>query len=364
MRISKQIFITILISCLFSINSILNAQTVYAKVGTQPVGEADGIAVWIDFEHPSKSLIIGASPKKGLATFNLDGSLVEVVNFGKARGAGGVDVRYGFPFNGKKIALVVTTHEKANTLRIFTVDPETRLLKEISGEKTALKISPYGSCLYHSKKTGKYYVFITNRDGFIEQRELYDNGHGKVDSKLVRSLNIMPVPIEGESPKTEACVADDEYGRVYFSQENDCKIWRYGAEPQDGDKRNLMDNAKMKDGDNVEGLAIYQNGKKDGYLLASIQGSWKYKIYKRDSNEFIGTFEAMKADSSGLIESHDCIEVINLDLGELFPAGFMVTQNANNACGNHFQVVPWPAIAKLFNLKINTDFNPWANEIK
>ena len=365
MRISKQIFVTILLLCLFSMNTALNAQTVYAKVGTQPIGEADGIAVWINFEHPSESLIIGASPAKGLATFKLDGSLVEVVNFGKARGAGGVDVRYGFVLNGKKIPLVLTTHEKANTLRIYTIDPVTHLLKEISGEKIALKVSPYGCCLYHSKKSGKFYAFVTSREGLIEQLELYDNGNGKVDCKTVRSINIMPVPIDGESPKTEACVADDEYGRVYFSQENDCKIWRYGAEPQDGNKRNLMDMAKINDGDNVEGLAIYQDGKKDGYLLISIQGSWKYKIYTRDTNERLATFNAMTADSSGLIESHDCIEVVNMNLGPEFPNGFMVTQNANNACGRHFQVIPWQPIAKLFNLKINNRFNPYAeNDIK
>ena len=130
------------------------AQTVFAKIGTQPIGEADGIAVWINFNNPEKSLIIGASPRKGLATFNLDGSLVEVVNFGDYRGAGGVDVRYDFPLNGEKIPLIVSTYEKANTLRIFTIDPKTRLLKEISGEKIALTISPYGSCLYHRKKAG------------------------------------------------------------------------------------------------------------------------------------------------------------------------------------------------------------------
>ncbi len=51
------------------------------------------------------------------------------------------------------------------------------------------------------KKDGKYYVFITSREGFIEQWEIYDNGKAKVDAKLVRELNIMPKPIEGVSPK-------------------------------------------------------------------------------------------------------------------------------------------------------------------
>ena len=330
----------------------VSAQTAYAKTGTMPVGGADGVAVWIHPDDPSKSMIIGADPGKGLGTFNLDGSLIQLVNFGIG-GAGEVDVRYNFPLRDEKISIIVSANNKQNILRIFKVNPVTRLLEEITGNKAAFKINAYGSCLYHSQKTGKFYVFITSREGFIEQWEIFDNGHTKVDARLVREINIMPEPIEEVSPKTEACVADDEFGWIYFSQEKECKIWRYGAEPEDNDARKLVDKAIMKDDDNVEGLAIYHAGKEKGYLIASLQGSWKYNIYSReDPNGYIGAFNVITADSSGFIESHDCIEVTNVSFGPEFPAGLMVTQNANNACGRHFQLVPWPSIAKLFDLVI------------
>lgn len=343
-----------LLLCLlmWNISQIVSAQTIRAKTGTLPIGGADGVALWIHPSDPSKSMVIGADPGKGLGTFSLDGRLIQVVNFGVG-GAGEVDVRAIFPLGDKTTTIIASANNKKNTLRLFTVDPVTRLLQEVTGKKASLKINAYGSCLYHSHKTGKFYVFVTSREGGIEQWEIFDNGQAKVDAKLVREINIMPEPKEGITPKTEACVADDELGWVYFAQEKECNIWRYGAEPTDGDTRKLVDNAKIKDGDNVEGLAIYHDGPQNGYLIASIQGSWKYKIYTRgETNAPIGTFDVMTADGSGLIESHDCIEVTHLPLGPDYPHGLMVTQNANNACGSHFQLIPWQSIAKLFNLKL------------
>ena len=356
--IKKIIWLFILCSVVCNITQAADLQTAKAKTGTWPIGSADGVAVWIHPADPSKSMIVGADPKKGLGTFNLDGSLIEVVNFGTG-GAGEADVRYNFPLGGEKVSIVVSANNKRNTLRVFKVNPDSRLLEEITGNEAALKIKAYGSCMYHSLKTGRFYAFITSKEGLVEQWEIFDGGKAKVDAKLVRQINIMPQPKEGVSPKTEACVADDEHGWVYFSQEDECNIWRYGAEPEDGDVRKLVDCAKINKGDNVEGLAIYHVGKKNGYLIASLQGSWKYKIYSRtDDNKYIGMFNVMTADGSGLVESHDCIEITNVNLGPEFPFGLMVTQNAKNACGDHFQLVPWQSIAGLFNLKNDLTYDP------
>ena len=343
-----------------TIRPTLYAQTAKATVGTWPIGKADGVAIWIHPTNKSKSLVIGADPSKGLGTFDLNGKLIEVVNFGK-KGAGEVDVRYNFPLNGEKISIVVSANNKVNTLRIFTVDTQTRLLKEITGKKAELGVNAYGSCLYHSKVDGKFYSFVTSREGLIEQWELFDNGQGKVDARRVRQINIMDGADDpNEKPKTEACVADDELGWVYFSQEMECKIWRYGAEPDQGSKRTLVDMARIAKDDNVEGLAIYPVGKTDGYLIASIQNSWKYKVYDRkEGNKFIGMFDLIQAKSDEKIESHDCIEVTNQNLGEQFPQGFMVTQNDLNAFGPHYQLVPWPSIAELLELSVDQSHDPY-----
>jgi len=232
-----------------TITSVVNAQTAKAKVSTLSIGKADGVGIWIHPTDKSKSLVIGADHSKGLGTFDLKGALIEVVNFGKG-GAGEV--------------------------RIFTVDPQTCLLEEITGKHAALGINAYGSCLYHSVLTGKFYSFVTSREGLIEQWELFDNGQGKVDAVRVRQINIMDGAVDPKADhKIEACVGDDELGWVYISQERECQIWRYGAEPGQGSKRILVDMAMIDPEDNVEGLALYRVGKTDGYLVISIQNSWK-----------------------------------------------------------------------------------------
>ncbi len=349
------LFIVIFICCL---SQMTYSQTVAATTGTMSIGKADGVAIWLHPTDPSQSIIIGADPTKGLGTFNLDGSLIEMVNFGFS-GAGEVDVRYNFPIDGKSVSLIASAHENKNEMRFFTVDPETRLLKEITGNKINLGINAYGSCLYHSKTTGKFYSIITSREGLIEQWEIFDNGNGKIDGKLVRELNILPEPQGQLSPKIEACVADDELAWLYICQEKECMIWKYGAEPEDGGRRKLVDNAEIVDGDNVEGLAIYHIGRESGYIIASIQGSWKYKVYDReDNNRYIGIFNIVAADSSGIIEAHDCIEVTNINLGPGFPNGLMVTQNSKNACGAHWQLIPWQSIANELRIRVDLSYDP------
>ena len=82
-----------------------------------------------------------------------------------------------------------------------------------------------GLCLYHSPVDGHISVFVNARDGQIAQMPLTDtDSDGMVEGTLVRQWD---VGTEGES-----CVADDELGFLYISEE-DVGIWKYCAEPTD-----------------------------------------------------------------------------------------------------------------------------------
>jgi 3-phytase len=291
-RITFKNFLNTSFWCLVCVETLLSgavasAQTAQAQAGTWPIGKADGVAIVVNASNPSKSIVLGSDPQKGLGSFDLNGNLIEVKNFGRG-GSAGVDVRYQFPLGGEKTTLILSGNNSANTLRFFKMNEETRLLEEVTGERAAMNINAYGCCLYQSPNTGKFYAVATSREGLIEQWEIFDNGNGKVDAKLVREINILD-GAEGElDPKTEACVADDELGHLYISQESECLIWRYGAEPEDGNVRQLVDKARINEGDNIEGLAIYRKGRGQGYLLVSVQGSFKYKVYDRaGENKFI-----------------------------------------------------------------------------
>jgi 3-phytase len=330
------------------------AQTARAKASTRPIGKADGVTICVNPDDPARSTIIGADPQKGIGNFDLKGNIIEVINFGKG-GAAGVDARHDFPLAGEKITLVLAGNNKLNTLRLFKFDPNTRLLREVTGTRAHLGINAYGCCLYHSAKTGKFYAVVTSREGLIEQWELYDNGRGRVNAKRVRQMNIMQGRGSNPAfdPKIEVCLADDELDRLYISQEKECLIWQYGAEPDSGIERRLVDNPRIGAEDNIEGLAIYRTGPGTGYLLISIQASWKYKVYTRQGNNtYLGTFDLRTADGDRGVESHDCIAVTPTALGTEFPCGLFVTQNANNPSGDHFQLVPWESIADLFGLPV------------
>ncbi|MCP4707981.1 MAG: phytase [Planctomycetes bacterium] len=320
-----------------------------AKLGTTSVGGADGVAIWTNSSESANSTVIGADPAKGLTVFALDGSVIQNVAFANG-GAAEVDVRYNFPLNGKTISLSAGGVRNGNRIYAYKIDPSNGHLENILVQPApSTGVNPYGSCMYKSKISGKYFLFITSQEGDIEQYELFDNGHGQVDAREVRTFKLR----DGSDYTVEACVADDQLGRLYLAQENECKIWRYYAEPDADDTHVLVDNAQIKDEDNVEGLAIYHRDGTSGYLIASVQGSWKYKVYTRQGqNKYLGTFDIITAGKNQIVQSHDCIEVTNLNLGPLFPNGLFVTQNANNLAGNHYQLVPWESIATVINTEI------------
>jgi len=174
-----------------------------------------------------------------------------------------VDLRYNFPLGGQRVALITAGDRVNNIIAIYQVNVATRKLENVATRVITTGIGVYGSCMYHSPVTGKYYVYIDSKDGEVEQWELFDNGSGRVDGILVRSFEV------GSS--TEGCVADDELGYFYIGEEAK-GIWKYGAEPGDGTSRTQVD--KTGAGGHltrdVEGLTLYYASKRR-WLLACLQ---------------------------------------------------------------------------------------------
>src|SRR6266498_5771669 len=102
---------------------------------------------------------------------------------------------------------------------------------------------------YRSARTGRFYFFVTDEDGQVEQYELADAGGGKINGTKVRTFTV--------SSLAEGCVADEELGFLYLGEE-DLGIWKFGAEPDAGGNGELAarvgENGLTAD---VEGLSIY-----------------------------------------------------------------------------------------------------------
>jgi 3-phytase len=198
--------------------------------------------------------------------------------------------------------------------------------------------------------TEDVYVFVTSKSGELEQWVLFDDGTGLVDGSLVRRFDV--------GTQSEGCAADDEHGVLYVGEE-DVGIWRYAAEPDAGESRQLVDQTGAGGhlSADVEGLTLYYASDGGGYLIASSQGDNSYVVYERDgSNDYVGTFEIAPGGGIDGTEITDGVDVTNADLGGAFPYGLFIAQDTYNPGGHqNFKLVPWDTIADAFPTPLTID---------
>lgn len=311
----------------------------------------DDPAVWIHPSKPELSLILGTNKKGGLHLFELDGRQLSVAS--PTAHPNNVDVIYGFALGQKPtdLAISLCRDKKLPSVRVWKIDPTSRTLDEVSGTE-GIKVFNgdigYGSCTYHSRKTGKHYFFVNHKDGRYEQYVLEDAGDGKVKGTKVRTFKV--------SSQAEGCVADQETGALYVSEEN-VGLWRFSAEEDGGDEGKLI--AKVGEHGLIadcEGVTIYYAEGGKGYVILSSQGNNTFKVFDRSpSNAFIGTIDPA-AGKLGKVSETDGLDVTNRPLGPLFPKGLLVIQDGTKKPGGQrFKLYPWEEVAGD-KLMIDTEY--------
>lgn len=321
-----------------------------ATVETNPVPHAgdaaDDPAIWVHPTDPSLSTIIGTDKDGGLAVYDLSGKQLQYVADGRFNN---VDLRDDFPLGGQGAAVVAATRASDNSIAVYRVDPTTRHLEKVAARPIRSEARARGLCMYRSRTTGKYYVFGTGGKGAVEQWELFDDGHGRVDGRRVRTLSV--------GSQSEGCVADDELGHLYLAEET-VGIWKFGAEPDAGKTRTQMDSTRVGGHltADVEGLAIYSASRGTGYLIASNQGSNTFVVYRREANNaYVLTFAIGARNGIDAVENTDGIDVTSTSLGRAFPQGLFVAQDGRNDGSNqNFKLVRWDAIASAGSLPLAT----------
>jgi 3-phytase len=329
---------------------------VAAVVETDPVSNvddaADDPAIWVHPTDPAQSTIIGTDKDGGLVVYELSGRQLQYLPDGLMNN---VDLRYNFPLGGQRVTLVTAGNRKDQSIAIYRVNPQTRQLENVAARTIRVGIKEaYGSCMYHSSQTDKYYFIVNDDRGQVEQWELYDNGAGRVDARSVRTFTI--------GTQTEGCVADDELAQLYIGEEEK-GIWKYGAEPWDASEGRLIDTTSGGHlTADVEGLTLYYGSNGTGYLIASSQGSDAFVIYRREgNNDYIATFQIGAGNGVDEVSETDGIDVTNLPLGPFFPQGVFVAQDDSNDGGNqNYKLASWPAIATAVSpiLVIDTTWDP------
>jgi myo-inositol-hexaphosphate 3-phosphohydrolase len=304
---------------------------VAADVETTPVEHggdaADDPAIWVHPGDPSRSLVIGNDKQGALEVYDLAGDRIQRIAT-PAGSWGNVDVRQAVTIGGRALDVVGAVR---GGMRFYTVDPASRQLSLVTdGTGTLPSGSGEGFCLYHSSVSGRLYAFVNDRGGRVRQFEIHDaDGDGLLQSALVRELSV--------GSETEGCVADDETGAFYISEE-DVTLWRYQAEPGAGSGRTLVDD--VGSGGNlvadIEGLTLVHLPDGGGYLIASAQNvadgrNSYFAVYQRTGgNAFLSAFRVVGGVAADGCQRTDGIAAHPGGLGPLFPTGLFVCQDNDN----------------------------------
>ena len=312
------------------------------------VGDADDCAIWIHPSDGSKSLVIGndkSGSKRGIYVYDLQGKVLQFVAMERPSN---VDVRYGMALGGRSVDICAVVERNRNQLRVFTIDPATRRLTEVSAPKgisTHIEGQTYGLALYKRPSDGVIFAFASakSRGGDLRQIQLRDNGSGKVKGVFVRAFGHSDI-----KTYVEGMVADDELGFLYACDERHA-VLKFEADPVRGDK--LVQKFAVRDGvrGDREGIAIYHCPDRTGYVLLSSQGNSTVKVYARQGdNRFITTIDTVGAHDT------DGLDITSCAAGPMFPKGFLVCHDTR---GRRYVLYRWEDVAGT-GLKVVPGYNP------
>jgi 3-phytase len=322
-----------------------------AMVETTPMPSfgdaADDPAIWANPADPAGSLVVGTDKRGGLAVYDMSGAQLQYLPVGRVNN---VDLRSGFRLGGEDIILVAASNRTDRSIGLYRLDPSSRQLSDVADglQPTGLD-DPYGLCMYRSPRDGATYVFINDSGGDMRQWRLEEAG-GRVRAALVRTFRLPTQP--------EGCLADDVHARLYVGEE-DVGLWRFAAEPDGGDARvgvaMVADNPALKD--DIEGVALYDLGDGEGYLVVSSQGNDSYAVFERTGdNRYRGSFAIVANAARGIdgASETDGLDVSSADLGPGFGAGAVVVQDGRNVLPGetqNFKYLPWSAVAGALGLR-------------
>jgi 3-phytase len=321
----------------------LLAFSVVPSVETPDSSGADDAAIWIHPTDPALSTIIGTikTSNNALRVYDLAGNQLQSIASGNVNN---VDLRYNFSLSGQATAIVTGSNRSNDSIVIYKIDPNTRLLSSVAARTISTGMDIYGLGMYVSPVTGKFYTFVTSEAGEVQQWELFDNGAGKVDATRVRTFFV--------GSQSEGLVADDVHGWLYVGEE-DVGIWKYSAEPGGGAARTQVDATGGGHlSADVEGLSIYYKPDGTGYLLASSQGNSEFAVYRREGgNAYLGNFKLIAGGGIDAVTVTDGFDVTNFPLGPQFPQGMFVAQD-NDV---NFKLARWDSVATAFGGLLTSD---------
>ncbi len=388
---------TLILSFFFSF-SLLSAEVpvISARLETDPIpmgkDTSDDVAIWT---NSSKTLILGVNKNKekeggkgGIGLYDLKGKELLFLEIGRINN---VDLRYGLPAFGRQLDIVAGSNrslDKNNEFKgisLFEINGESEQLAHlgtfplINAQNKILE--PYGLCMYHAKKSNRFFVFSVLHNGELYQHEVLEENSKinliqrrvfdfstiiklSTDAKLAefvvqdvlgeyRNGEIERADLPGEITEElgqryqlEGCAADDENGILYVGMEK-LGIFKIDLEGQEFSPRLMMETIHSKDSqnsesfppntpritDDVEGIALFNGKNGEEFLIVSIQGISEYALYDRKNETYLGSFKLVLNEKDPITLT-DGLDILAMPSGEMFPDGFMVVHDHENTDEN------------------------------
>ncbi len=287
------------------------------------LNDTDDPAIWVHPTEPEKSIVFGTDKDTNGAiyAFDLEGKIIENKTIRNIERPNNVDIEYGFQLNDSTlIDILVFTEREKQQIRMFSVPDMTPLdnggFAVFEDEENLENRLPMGISLYKSPIDTTIYAIVSRKsgpkEGYLYQYALQSDSLG-IRSKFIRKFGSFSGVKE-----IEALAVDDKNGFVYVSDEGVC-IKKYYVEPTMGNIE-LACFGREYFLEDIEGIAVANYPKGNGYLIVSNQQKGEFNIFSSKDNSFV------KAINLSTLETDGC-EVVTVPLGSKFPNGLFVAMN-------------------------------------
>jgi 3-phytase len=269
--------------------------------------DTDDPCIWINYENPDESLIIGTDKHEtngGIYVYNLDGKINQEKTILGLKRPNNIDLVYNFNFNGEWIDIAVFTERKNKKIRVLRV-PQMEFIDNggIDVFEDSEQNSPMGISLYQNPVNKEVFAIVGRKkgpsEGYLYQYLLHTDNSGFVKGKLVRQFGAF-----SGKKEIESIAVDNELGYVYYSDEQ-FGIRKYYANPAMGDEELAVFGQGDFLGDS-EGISIYPTEAGKCYIVVSNQQNGSFNIYTREGSalnphehQFIKEVPVMAKDSDG-----------------------------------------------------------------
>jgi 3-phytase len=311
-----------------------NTITVFPELETDTVlFDTDDPAIYYNKKKPSKSFIIGTDKggklgQGGIFAFDLKGKNIKEKNILGINRPNNIDIAYGLITNNlHTIDIAVCTERNTDKIRVIKL-PEMTLIDNggISVFENEAERSPMGIALYTDPNSKKIYAMVGRKsgpqNGYLFQYLLEANQNGTVSGKLVRQFG----KYSGQK-EIESIAVDNELGYVYYSDEN-VGIRKYYAHP-DSSKEELALFGTKGFKEDHEGISIFKNTAKTGFILVSDQQANQFHVFRREGDvgdmhkhTLLRTIKTQTNESDGS-------EITHLKLNRKYKDGLFVAMSTN-----------------------------------